>query len=109
MNDANGKPGRKMWHFGKNRKPLKPVGKVPAGVSGLTESMGGELASERSQKWDQEEARNVSSWVNRSPAWAISIALHFVAGVILMNVVYFTQHDRLGQVFRMTLRSAEPG
>ncbi|KAF0245841.1 MAG: hypothetical protein FD180_1253 [Planctomycetota bacterium] len=110
MGDDNAKaPTRKMWRFGKNKKALQPQGKVPAGVKGLTKAIGGELASERAQKWDAEESRNVSGWINRSPAWAISAALHIVAGVILMNVVYFTQHDRLGQVFRMTLRAASPG
>lgn len=107
-NDAKA-PGRKMWRMGRARKALKPQGKVPPGVKGLTKAIGGELASERAQKWDAEESRNVASWVSRSPAWAISAALHIVAGVILMNVVYFTQHDRLGQVFRMTLRAAAPG
>ncbi|MCC6741125.1 MAG: HEAT repeat domain-containing protein [Planctomycetia bacterium] len=102
-------PVRRLWKMGKRRKTLKPQGKVPAGVRGLTKSLGGELASERAQKWDAEESRNVASWVSRSPAWAISAALHIVAGVILMNVVYFTQHQRLGQVFRMTLRAAAPG
>lgn len=102
-------PARRLWKMGKRRKALKPQGKVPRGVRGLTKSLGGELASERAQKWDAEESRNVANWVSRSPAWAISAALHIVAGVILMNVVYFTQHQRLGQVFRMTLRAAAPG
>ncbi|MCE9583373.1 MAG: HEAT repeat domain-containing protein [Planctomycetes bacterium] len=100
---------RKMWRFGNKRKRLAPQGKVPEGVKGLTKAIGGGLASERSKKWETEERSNVSNWVTRSPAWAISLALHFVAGVILMNVVYFTQHDKLGQVFRMTLRAAQPG
>ncbi|MBI2921277.1 MAG: HEAT repeat domain-containing protein [Planctomycetes bacterium] len=91
------------------RKALRPQGKVPAGIQGLTRKIQGGLQSERTKKWDAEEAQNISTWVSRSPAWALSVAFHFVAAVILMNVVYFTHSDRLGQVFRMTLRASAPG
>ena len=88
---------------------MGPQGKVPAGIRGLTKAMKGELASERAQKWEASEAHSVDSWIRRSPAWAISMALHLVAAVILMNVVYFTNGARIGQVFRMTLRASAPG
>ncbi|NUN49006.1 MAG: HEAT repeat domain-containing protein [Candidatus Brocadiae bacterium] len=102
-----GVPKRRKW--GGVKKALVPRGKVPAGIRGLTRAMHGELASERAKKWDAEEIRDVGSWITRSPAWAISIALHFVAAVVLMNVVYFTQSEKVGQMFRMTLRASVPG
>ncbi|MBI2921278.1 MAG: HEAT repeat domain-containing protein [Planctomycetes bacterium] len=103
------KSARRMWKGSAARKPLGPQGKVPAGIRGISRRTAGELQAERAAKWEREQARDMRSWVSRSPAWALSLALHLVAAVVMMNVVYFTQGARIGQVFRMSLRAAAPG
>ena len=98
---------KKMWARPKVANRSGPRGKVPPNVRGLSRDIA--ARKERSEKRVAAEAQDPQSWVRRSPAWAFSLALHLLAGVILMNVVYFKPHQRLGQIFRVALRIGSPG
>ncbi|KAF0242942.1 MAG: hypothetical protein FD180_3642 [Planctomycetota bacterium] len=63
---------------------------------------------ERAAAADEADRRPLA-WVRRSPAWAIALALHLVAAVVLMNIVHFTTRQGFGQVFRISLSAARPG
>jgi hypothetical protein len=41
-----------------------------------------------------------------APAWLISLAVHFVAAVVLMNIVYFTSFHKGGDIFRVSISMA---
>ncbi|MCC6741124.1 MAG: hypothetical protein IT452_18940 [Planctomycetia bacterium] len=57
---------------------------------------GGRTESPAEQLTAEEAARN-------APAWCASAALHLVAAVILMNILYFTAYRRSNDVFRISL------
>jgi hypothetical protein len=90
-------------------KPLAPQGKVPTGIRGLVRRTGGRLQAERATEWERASARDLRAWVSRAPALAFSLALHLLAAVVLMNVVYFARHERVGQIFRVAMRLSPPG
>lgn len=95
---------------GARRRPAgghAPRGKVPPNVRGLSRDIA--ARKERGERLDAGADRDAHGWLRRSPAWAISLSFHLVAAVVLMNVVYFRPHQRLGQIFRVALRIATPG
>ena len=87
------------------KKKLVPQGRVPRGVRGIARHRG-PIDADRANHREPGDARR---WITQSPAWAVSVALHLVAAVILMNVVYFARNERVGQIFRMVLRASSPG
>ena len=64
---------------------------------------------DRERERQDAEMRSAGTWLLRSPAWATAIALHFVAAVVLMNVVHFTMRPAASTVFRLSFRPAPPG
>lgn len=100
-------PKRRMWRGAKANKNTGPRGKVPPNVRGLSRDIA--ARKERAEKIAATESQDPQSWVRRSPAWAISLSLHLLAAVVLMNVVYFKPHQRLGQIFRIALHIGTPG
>ncbi|KAF0245840.1 MAG: hypothetical protein FD180_1252 [Planctomycetota bacterium] len=98
---------KRIWSRPKSTNKSGPRGKVPRNVRGLSRDIA--ARKERAEKRAIAESQDPQSWVRRSPAWAFSLALHLLAGVILMNVVYFKPHQRLGQIFRVALRIGSPG
>jgi hypothetical protein len=86
-----------------------PRGKVPRGIMGLVKKTGGVLHAQRAGTWEAEQRRDVRGWLMGSPAWALSMAFHLLAAVVLMNVVYFARRGSISQIFRVTLSAAAPG
>ncbi|MBI2921276.1 MAG: hypothetical protein HYY18_09365 [Planctomycetes bacterium] len=62
--------------------------------------------SGRSQGADKEGLTPEQAAKN-APAWLISLALHLVVGVVLMNIVYFSTRQRRADVFLISFRPAE--
>ncbi|NUN49005.1 MAG: hypothetical protein HUU15_09280 [Candidatus Brocadiae bacterium] len=103
------RPRKKKAPAVRVKKPLGPQGKVPRGVRGLARRKPIAEAARRSAELDRVEARDVRRWLLGSPAWAVSLALHLLAAVVMMNVVYFAGNERVGQMFRLALRLSPPG
>lgn len=55
-----------------------------------------------------EAEKRPERWILASPAWAIALALHLVAAVVLMNIVRFTARPSEGKVFRLSFAPARP-
>ncbi|MEK7466794.1 MAG: HEAT repeat domain-containing protein [Planctomycetota bacterium] len=104
---AAASPKKRLWARPKGANRSGPRGKVPPNMRGVSRDIA--ARKERAEKRVAKEIHDPVSWVRRSPAWAFSLALHLLAAVILMNVVYFKPHQRLGQIFRVALRIGSPG
>lgn len=55
-----------------------------------------------------EAEKRPGRWILASPAWAVALALHLVAAVVLMNIVRFTARPPEGKVFRLSFAPARP-
>ncbi|MCE9583372.1 MAG: HEAT repeat domain-containing protein [Planctomycetes bacterium] len=98
---------RAKWSAPPGKKKLGPQGRVPPNTRGLARDIA--ARTERAAAQVAAESKDPQSWIRRSPAWAFSLAIHLVAAVVLMNVVYFKPHQRLGQIFRLAFHLDAPG
>ena len=89
---------------------VAPVPPEPASVAALPPRRGPKFASRRPGVRPTEsmgETMTPEQAAKNAPAWLISAALHMVAAVILMNIVYFTTYARPADIFRISLQRPE--